>query len=124
MAKHLGQVITTDILASMVGEAYFLSFTPLNIMSGLKKLGVWPINPGEAIDWCTDALRVEPPPPHTDPSTPNPANVIQEGSPLFTPQVGALYMKRFKEHYDFVDDPEYIAWLKINRPEFNVSSTF
>ena len=50
MTKHPCRVITADILASMVGEAYPLSFTPVNIMSGFKKSGVWSINPGEAID--------------------------------------------------------------------------
>ena len=31
---------------SMIGEAYPLSFTPANIMSGFRKLGAWPINLG------------------------------------------------------------------------------
>ena len=39
--KHVmerpGRVVTAEILASLVGEAWSLSVTPLNIMSGFRK---------------------------------------------------------------------------------------
>ena len=47
LAANLGRVITTDVIAALVGEAWPLSVTPLNIMSGFKKCG---INPGEVKD--------------------------------------------------------------------------
>ena len=50
ISKNPGRVITADILAALVGEAYPVSFTPVNIMSGFKKSGIWPINPGEVTD--------------------------------------------------------------------------
>ena len=122
MMKHPGRVITVDVLASLVGEAYPLSFTPLNIMSGFKKSGVWPINPGEAIDRRTDPSRAL----HANTASSSTSESASEvdGSPLFSPEVEALYMKRFQEQSSVVDDPGYIAWRKINHPEVNVSGSF
>ena len=37
MRQHPGKVITAEVLASMVAEAYPTSFTPVNVMSGFKK---------------------------------------------------------------------------------------
>ena len=50
MADHPGRVITTNILASLVAEAWPLSFTQLNIMSGFKKCGLFPLNPSAVDD--------------------------------------------------------------------------
>ena len=47
MKQNPERVITTDILASMVGEAYTTSFTPL---SGFKKTGIYPFNPSSVDD--------------------------------------------------------------------------
>ena len=48
--KQPGRVVTTDVLASLVGEAWPQSFNPLNIMSGFRKCGIQPFNPGEVSD--------------------------------------------------------------------------
>ena len=45
IAKHPGRVITVDLLASLVGEVYPHAFTSLNIMSGFRKSGLFPLNP-------------------------------------------------------------------------------
>ena len=50
MSDHPGRVVTVEVLASLVSEAYAGSFTPVNIMRGFKKTGIWPINPGEVTD--------------------------------------------------------------------------
>ena len=50
ISKHPGRVITADILASLVAEAWPLSFTALNIMSGFKKCGLFPLNPSTVDD--------------------------------------------------------------------------
>ena len=42
-------MITTDIIASLIRSAWPSSHTPVSIMSGFKKSGVYPLNPG-AID--------------------------------------------------------------------------
>ena len=50
LAANPGRVITSDRLASLVAEAWPHSFTALNVMSGFKKCGVFPLNPSEICD--------------------------------------------------------------------------
>ena len=120
LAANPGRVITSDRLASLVAEAWPHSLTPLNVMSGFKKCGIFPLNPSEitdrqiapskAIHYQTAAKKVD-----ADGVT------VNSNSPLFSPEKEALYRKRYEEGYD-VDDPGYIAWLKINHPA-DVSSS-
>ena len=125
MSQNPGRVVTVDVIASLVAEAYAASFTPMNIMKGFKKTGVWPINPGEVTDRQiapSKALCVNYTPQHT----PEPQNNQEQSSPLtplFSPEIEALYQKRYEEKYD-IEDPGYVAWLKINHPELNVSGSF
>ena len=44
--QYPGRVITTEILASMVAQAYPTSFTPVNVLRGFKKAGMYPFNEG------------------------------------------------------------------------------
>ena len=44
MKQNPGKVITADLLASMVGQAYPIAFTPVNVLSGFKKTGIYPFN--------------------------------------------------------------------------------
>ena len=46
MVPHPGRSITTDNIASLVGAAWSLSLTPVNIMAGFRKAGAFPLNPG------------------------------------------------------------------------------
>ena len=48
--KHPGRVITSEVNAALVAEAWPISLTPVNIMGGFKKCGIYPINPGEVSD--------------------------------------------------------------------------
>ena len=41
---------------------------------------------------------------------------------LFSPEKEALYQERYEEKYD-LNDPGYVAWLKINHPDVEVSTT-
>ena len=118
LAKNPGVVITTDKLAALVAEAWPNAFSAVNIMSGFKKTGVYPLNPGEVNDrqlapskalLCPKTGNVD-----NAKTTPTP------GSPLFSPEQEALYQKRFDENYD-ISDPSYVAWLKIIHPEAELS---
>ena len=122
LTANPGRVITNDKLASLVAEAWPHSFTPVNIMFGFKKCGVFPINPGEVTDAPSKAFHHQTPEidqqnKDSEEPTSNPS------SPLFSPEEEALYRKWYEEQYD-IDDPNYVAWLKINHPEAEVSSTF
>ena len=43
MAKNPGRVITEDILATIVGDAFAQSHTPFNTFGGFKKSGIYPV---------------------------------------------------------------------------------
>lgn len=45
-----GCIITPDKLSSLVAEAWPKAFTPVNILAGFKKSGIYPLNPGEVTD--------------------------------------------------------------------------
>ena len=122
LTKDPGQVITTDILASHVADAWLHSHTLLNIMSGFKKCGIYPFNPSAVEDRQTDpskAFRSQKPEDKPQPVGEQPSD---PGSPLFTSEKEALFKRRFEEGYD-LNDPAYVAWLKINHPEVALSIT-
>ena len=50
IAEHPNRVITTDQIASLVGTAWPQALTAVNIMSGFKKCGIYPLNAGEVTD--------------------------------------------------------------------------
>ena len=110
MAKNPGHVITEDILATVVSEAFAQSHTPLNILGGFKKSGIYPFNPGEMSD-----RQIAPSKALVKPS-PQP--------PTFSPEQIELFEQRYVEGYD-VPDPTYLAWKSVNypSPEGVVSTT-
>ena len=103
LSSHPGQVITTDILASLLAQTWPESVTPVNVMSGFRKCGIYPLNPGE----ISDRQLV--------PSNAfvKPASDLKSVSKIdeLTPEQENLYQKRHEEGYD-VDDPKYSQWLK------------
>ena len=120
MSQHPGRVVTADKLASLVAEAWPHSFTSVNITSGFKKTGVYPLNPGEVSD-CqlapSKALCSQPQSCNTTSDSP-------PGSPLFSSEHVALYEKRYEEKYNLLDDPGYVAWLKIYHPDKKKTKSF
>ena len=99
MAKNPGRVITEEILASVVGSAIAQSHTPLNILGGFKKAGIFPFNPGEVSDRQlapSKALKKPTSEAHS-----------------FSPEQIKLFEQRFKEGYD-LPDPAYLAWKSAN----------
>ncbi len=124
IASHPGRVITTDVLASLVAEAWPCSFTLLNIMSGFRKCGMFPFNPSAVDDRQlapSKAFQTTPIPSNVEPVSESIGETISEpSSPLFTEEQESLYSKRYEEGYD-LDDPSFVAWLKINHPDKCVS---
>ena len=110
MAKNPGRVITKDILATVAGDAFAQSHTPLNILGGFKKSGIYPFNPGQVSDrqLAPSKALVKP--------SPQP--------PTFSPEQIELFEQRYAEGYD-VPDPTYLAWKSVNypSPESVVSTT-
>lgn len=79
LAKNVGRVITEDILASVVGIAITQSHTPLNILGGFKKAGIYPFNPGEVSD-----RQVVP------------SKALKKSNSEFSPEQVTLFEQRFK----------------------------
>lgn len=50
IAQHPVRVITAEVLSAMVAAAWSLSLTPVNIMSGFRKCGLFPFNPNSVDD--------------------------------------------------------------------------
>ena len=106
LSEHPHRVITTEQIAGLIGKAWPQSLTPVNIMSGFKKCGIYPLNPGEVTDRqiapstvfvaSNDALPVA-----------KPGSIIERDS---------LYRKRYNEGYDIYDD-DYLQWIRENKLE-------
>ncbi len=118
ITDHPGRVITTDAIASLLAEAWPRSITPVNIMSGFKKCGTYPLNPGEIDDRDlspSKATIVHSTSPSTDLHVP--ATVT---SPLSTDadienlldDLDLLHQKRYTEGYDIYDE-KYVSWLCV-----------
>lgn len=132
-------VVTTEAIASIVGRARPLSFTPVNIMAGFKKSGTFPLNPGNITDWdmaplkrlykqqCTkwpvgsnDTSSCDISSPSTNASCSTVSSLVPPHT--FTPEQHRLYDTRYSEGYD-LPDPNYKALWAINRPETLSKST-
>ena len=126
MASNPGCVITSEKLSSLLASSWPQSVTVLNIMAGFKKTGIHPLNPSEISDRQIAPSTVfqdpTPPPPPTTTDVDSSLNG-DAAQPLFSPEKELLFQRRYEENYN-VGDPEYIAWLRINHPEFNVSGSF
>ena len=84
------------------------------MLSGFRKCGIYPFNPGQISDrQMAPANGVTP----VQTLTPEEAGTPPDESAvsLFSPEEETLYKKRYEEGYD-VNDPAYMAWLRINYP--------
>ena len=126
-----GRVITSEVRASLVGETWAHSITPMNILSGFKKSGISPLNPSEVSDRMltpaaifkpssdasasASSSSLTPPTASSSSLTPPTASSSPLTPPTFSDEQSALYEKRFREGYD-VHDPQYELWVKENHP--------
>ncbi len=132
IAAHPGRVITTEVIASLLGKAWPQSVTPINVMAGFKKSGSYPLNPGAVHDrqLLPSNVFVQPENsdqiPETDsgksPTFPSCSGGSVSGAsatscaPVFTVQEEERYCRRYEEGYD-LPDPAYLAWLAVRHPE-------
>ena len=85
LSEHPGQVISTDVLASLLAQAWPESVTPVNVMSGFRKCGIYPLNPGQISDRQLAPSRALVKPKQT--------SKLDE----ITPEQEKLYQKRYEE---------------------------
>ena len=112
LTKHPGRVITADVIASLIVEVWPQSMTPLNIMGGFRKCGIYPLNPGAVTDRQLAPLHIK-------------STLLRSQSDYILHKVAAkpfskeqeiLLKKRFEEGYN-IYEPDYVMWLKDNHPE-------
>ena len=117
LAEYPGRVITTDKLASLVAEAWPNAFSAVNIMAGFKNAAYFQLT---QVSQLTDKLHLQ----RHSISQHNLQMLIGKCLPLilFSPEKEALYRKRYEEKYEILDDPSYVAWLKINHPKDSAAS--
>ena len=102
----------------------------MNVLSGFKKVGVYPFNPSEVDDRQlapSTAFQTEKPIPTGTADKSSHGSSLEKvdepppGSSLFSPEKEALFARHYEEHY-ISNDVEYNAWLKINHPEACLST--
>jgi hypothetical protein len=106
LSANPGQVITTDLIALLLAQAWPQSVTPLNAMSGFRKCGIYPLNPGQISDRELAPSRA-----FVHSSSDSQLFVAQ-----FTQEQIDLFKTRFEEGFD-LDDPDYLKWRKIHHPD-------
>ena len=79
LADHPGRVITSEAIASLVGDAWAHSITPVNILSGFKKSRISPLNPSEVSDRMLAPSKVFK------------ASSVDKSPPTFSAEQVALY---------------------------------
>ena len=134
LAAHPGRIITSEVIAALLGKSWPLSVTPINIMAGFKKSGSYPLNPGVVHDWQlmpSKTFHSEPEgqvlETHSGDSPTSPSCSLSDASPTslanpssctpdFTAQEEERYCRQYEEGYD-LPDPAYMAWLAVRHPE-------
>ena len=103
LSANPGQVITTDLVALLLAQAWPQSVTPVNAMSGFRKCRIYP---GQISDREMAPSRA-----FVHLSSDSQLLMAQ-----FTQEQIDLFKTRCKEGFD-LDDPDYIKWLEIHHPD-------
>ena len=108
MLDNQGRVTTPEVIALLVGKTWVESVTPVSILSGFKKSGIFPLNLSEVSN------RMLAPSVNFNPSTSDSAS--SSAIPTFTADQ-AIYMNRdsVKATICMIPSMSY-AWVKENHP--------
>jgi len=122
--EHPGRAVTKFQFSSLFNKAWFISIQPSTIMSGYRKVGVYPfdptaikpyessnitaLNPNECITESTAQDKFESGLEQKDP--------VPSAASLSEDQV-KLFQRRFDNGYDIYDDPVYVEWLRQQHPD-------
>ena len=113
IVNNPGRVITSEVIALLVCDAWAHSITPVNILGGFKKTGISPFNPSAVDDRMLAPAKV------FKPTNDDSSSYTRNTS--FSTEQHSLFEKRFNEEYD-VQDPLYELWLKEQHPESDTDS--
>ena len=111
LAENPGRVVTSEVIASLLAVAWPQAHTPLNIMAGFKKSGVYPLNPGEITDRDVAPSKVQ-----VVKDSDKSSSTLSPSSQTSDQDLELLFQRRYEEGYDIYDE-RYVAWLQQNHPE-------
>ena len=137
IAESPHRVITTEQIACLVGIAWPQALTPLNIMSGFKKCGIYPLNPGEVTDrqlapstvfsassfsrpdTSQDVCRQDTSQEVSSVSEQDTSQSVNRQDTSFTGRADlgdhdAEYKKKYEEGYDIFTE-DYLKWIRNNQ---------
>ena len=126
IAEHPNRVITTEQIAGLVGTVLPQALTPVNIMSGFKKCGIYPLNPGEVTDrqvapstLLTNDLSPSATPDvssFTSPDIYSQSVTLPDALSVVKSDVSdhdSDYKKKYEEGFDIYTD-NYLQWIRDN----------
>lgn len=107
LQSHPGQVVTKYQFSSLPNEAWMMTMTPTNIVSGFRKCGVHPFN-ANTITAATIPTATTAKVQHETKESDN--------NPSFTADEETRFRTRYEERCD-IFTPRYKLWLSIHHPE-------
>jgi len=117
LQKHPGRVITKYNFNEVFSKAWLKSLSPENIISGFKVCGIFPFNPREILDHDPCAVSSR-----TAGSVERCQEEDSDPHESFTDKEQQLYERRYEEGFNLYD-AKYIAWLKINHPDADLTTS-
>jgi len=116
ISENPGRVVTTEAVASLLAVAWPLSVTPVNIMAGFKKCGIYPLNPGEVTDRQIAPSKAVCVMKDIRASMSPPESTDMQASCNLGSDRDSIFEKRYSEGYDIYSE-DYVAWLQVHHPQ-------
>ncbi|XP_065896215.1 ras guanine nucleotide exchange factor glfB-like [Dysidea avara] len=136
MADNPGKVVTRFQFSSLFNKAWFLSIQPHTIVSGFRKVGVYPFNSTAIKPYDNSSIsnKIPEATPVMMPAVTQPnerSSVSQDGfsehnleesgpglSPVsYSEEQIELFQRRYDNGYNIYDDQMYVSWLQQQHPD-------
>ena len=115
MFANAGRVITKFQFSQLFAKAWSNGMTISNIVSGFRKIGIYPFNP-QAVLECIETSSNQDLPGEAGQS-------IESSVSQFSEAQTMLFTERYENGYNIYTDTEYVAWLQEFHPESTPSLT-
>lgn len=118
MTNNPGQTITLKDIASLVGIAHSRAFTPLNILKGFSKTGIYPFNPHifNEQDFLTSSVTDRPVPSEREQVESQPGSSRQEGTSKPVPAQPGSSKEKTPEPVTLAPQPDFSRQEKTPEP--------
>ena len=133
MADNPGKVVTRSQFSSLFNKAWFLSIQPHTIVSGFRKVGVYPFNStaikpydnssiSNKIPEATPVMMTQPNERSSVSQDGFSEHNLEESGPGLSPvsyseEQIELFQRRYDNGYNIYDDQMYVSWLQQQHPD-------